>query len=62
MDSLKEIREMLEYAYDGANAMDDAESALRISRALAALNAPTDINIFTKKFDKIYIEQACSIQ
>ena len=62
MDSLKEIRELLEYAYDGANAVDDVESALRISRALAALNAPTNMDIFTKKFDKIYIEQMCAIQ
>ena len=62
MDSLKDIREMLEHAYAGADMMDDVDAAMRISRALAALNAPTDIDIFTKKFNKIYLEQVCAIQ
>ena len=62
MDSLKEIREMLERAYAGADMMDDIDAAMRISRALAALNAPTDIDIFTKKFNKIYLDQMCNVQ
>lgn len=62
MDSLKDIKEMLERAYAGANMMDDVDAVMRISRALAALNAPTDIDIFTKKFNKIYLEQMCAIQ
>ena len=33
MDHLKEIKEILECAYDGANAMNDIVSALKIARA-----------------------------
>ena len=59
MDHLKEIKEILECAYDGANAMNDIVSALKIARALAALNAPVNMDIFTEEFNKSYIEQEC---
>lgn len=43
-----DIREYLELSYSGAKMMGDEEAMLRISRALAAFDAPTDIDIFVK--------------
>lgn len=54
-NQIKEIEEYLEYAYSGAKMMDDVDSMCRIGRALAALKADTDIEIFTEEYREIYL-------
>ena len=47
-DQLKIINEYLEEAYCGAELMNDSDNMLRISRAIAALNADIYKDIFMK--------------
>lgn len=47
---MNKIKEYLEYAYSGAKMMDDVEGMTRISRALVALQADVEKDIFTKEF------------
>ena len=49
-EQVKIIKEYLENSYSGAKMMDDAEGMTRISRALAALQADVDVDIFAKDF------------
>ncbi len=44
------IKEYLENAYSGAKMMDDVEGMTKISRALVALQADVEKDIFTKEF------------
>mgnify|MGYP003303194795 CR=1 FL=1 len=51
------IKDYLEKCYSGAKMMDDAEGMLRISRALAALQADVYEDIFKEEFvEKYYSE------
>lgn len=51
------IKEYLENSYSGAKMMDDVEGMLRISRALAALQADVCEDIFKEEFvEKYYSE------
>jgi hypothetical protein len=51
------IKDYLEHSYSGAKMMDDVESMLRISRALAALQADVYDEIFKEEFlEKYYSE------
>lgn len=47
---LCEIKEYLKYSYSGAKMMGDVEGMVRISRALAALQADVETDIFTEEF------------
>lgn len=49
-EQLKEIKEYLEAAYSGAKMMGDVEGTTRIARALAALQADVEKDIFTEEF------------
>ena len=40
--------------------MGDEEDVLRISRALAALMADTDMDIFSEEFERKIIENECT--
>lgn len=53
-DQIKAIEEYLENSYSGAKMMDDVDAMCRISRAIAALKADTEIEIFTEEFKKLY--------
>ncbi|GEM_PF-2807772 len=59
MDSKQQIdiiNEYFEQAYVGASMMDDQDSMTRIGRAIAALNANIEKDIFTEEFNKKYYE------
>lgn len=51
----QEILEYLEHSYTGARMMDDVETMTKLSRAIAAFNAPTDKDIFTEEFMEEHI-------
>lgn len=51
---IKEIKQYLEYTYTGARKIGTVEDCLRISRAIAALEADTEEEIFTEEFKKKY--------
>lgn len=53
-DQIKVIEEYLENSYSGAKMMDDVDAMCRISRAIAALKADTEMEIFTEEFKEIY--------
>lgn len=53
-DPIKVIEEYLESSYSGAKMMDDVDAMCRISRAIAALKADTEMEIFTEKFKELY--------
>lgn len=48
------IIEYLEMSYSGAKMMDDVDSMCRISRAIAALKADPESEIFTEEFQEAY--------
>lgn len=52
---IKEIEKYLETSYSGAKMMDDLETMCRIARALAALKADTEMEIFTDEFREVYL-------
>lgn len=54
-ERLKEIENYLETSYCGAKMMDDVESMSRIARALAALKANPEMEIFTDEFQEVYL-------
>lgn len=45
------VREQLEYCITTAKSFHDEDMMLRLRRALAAFDAPTDMNIFTHEFE-----------
>lgn len=49
------IVEYLETCYSGAKMSDDVEGMCRISRAIAALQADTEMEIFTEEFQMAYV-------
>ena len=51
------IKDYLEKSYSGAKMMDDAECMLRISRALAALQADVYEDIFNEEFVAKYYSE-----
>lgn len=53
-DQIKAIEEYLENSYSGAKMMDDVDAMCRISRAIAALKADTEMEIFTEEFKELY--------
>lgn len=54
-DKIRVIENYLEISYSGAKMMDDVESMHRIARALAALKADTEMEIFTEEFQELYL-------
>ena len=59
---INNVIEFLEYCFIGARALDDYENMVKFSRAIAALKAPADMEIFTKKFQNWYIEKECEVK
>lgn len=55
INQIKEIENYLETSYSGAKMMDDVESMCRIARALAALKANPEMEIFTDEFQEVYM-------
>lgn len=49
------VLDYLETAFCGAKMMDDVEMMTRLARAIAALKAPTDKDIFTQEFMEEYV-------
>ena len=47
---IQTIKDYLENAYSGAKIMNDVESMTRISRALVALQADVEVDIFLEEF------------
>lgn len=45
------VRKQLEYCITTAKSFHDEDMMLRLRRALAAFDAPTDMNIFTQEFE-----------
>ena len=56
------IREYLENAYTGARMADDAEMMDRIARAIAALEAPADMDIFNDDFSNYSFKKAMEVR
>ena len=54
-ERLNDVKEYLENSYSGARMMDDVESMTRIARALAALQADVEKDIFTEEFMEEYV-------
>lgn len=54
-EQLNEIKEYLEQAHVGAKMIDDVEGMIRISRALMALQADVEEDIFTEEFTEKWI-------
>ena len=54
-ERLNDVKEYLENSYSGAKMMDDVESMTRIARALAALQADVEKDIFTGEFMEEYV-------
>lgn len=54
MTQINDVLKYLEMSYIGANALDDFEAMVKIERAIAAIKAPTNMEIFTKKFKGWY--------
>lgn len=54
-NQIKEIESYLESAYSGAKMMDDVEAMCRIARALAALKADPEMEIFTVEYQEVYL-------
>lgn len=54
-ERLNDVKEYLENSYSGAKMMDDVESMTRIARALAALQADVEKDIFTEEFMEEYV-------
>lgn len=57
---INKIKEDLELAHSGARMLGNEEDVLRISRALAALMADTDMDIFSEEFERKIIENECT--
>lgn len=53
-DQIKVIEKYLEESYSGAKMMDDMDTMCRIARALAALRADPEMDIFTKEYQELY--------
>lgn len=49
------VREQLEYCITSAKSFHDEDMLFRLRRALAAFDAPTDMNIFTQEFEEYII-------
>ncbi len=62
MDNFKEIVDYLETCYVGARAMNDTELQKRISNALAAFKADTDMDIFTIDFIRWYYDKETKVE
>ena len=56
-DDIQMITDFLENSYTGARAMNDPDAMIRISRAIAALQAPTDMEIFNIRFRKWHFNE-----
>lgn len=56
---LKVIEEYLENSYSGAKMMNDIEAMCRISRAIAALKADLELEIFTQDFKESLTKEHC---
>ena len=54
-NQIKEIEDYLETSYSGAKMMDDVDAMCRIARALVALKADPETEIFTDEFQKQYV-------
>lgn len=54
-ERLNDVKEYLENSYSGAKMMDDVESMTRIARALTALQADVEKDIFTEEFMEEYV-------
>lgn len=54
-DKIKVIENYLESAYSGAKMMDDVDAMCRIARALAALKADPEMEIFTEEYQEVYL-------
>lgn len=54
-NQIKENENYLETSYSGAKTMNDVEAMCRITRALAALKADTEMEIFTEEFHEVYL-------
>ena len=53
-EKVNPLIEVLETSYTGARLMDDAFAMISISRAIAALKAPVEMEIFTDYFKEWY--------
>ena len=51
-DPLEDVKAYLETSYSGARMLDDAESMIRISRALACLYSDPEEDIFSNEFSE----------
>lgn len=56
------VLNMLEHSYSGAKMMGDTVVELRISRAIAALKAPVEQEIFTEEFKEWWVSKECEIK
>lgn len=56
---LDDIRQLLEHAYTGARAVNDVVGMTRVARAIAALDSPVDMNIFTREFEDWHTAHEC---
>lgn len=54
--TLDDVLEYLEMSYVGARALDDMVAMVKISRAIAAIKAPVNKEIFTRRFMEWYTE------
>lgn len=54
-DQIKEIEKYLENSYSGSKMMDDMDAMCRIARALAALKADPEMEVFTEEFQEVYL-------
>lgn len=54
-NQIKEVENCLELAYSGAKMMDDDDAMCRIARALAALKADPEMEIFTEEYQEVYL-------
>lgn len=60
-EAMDKIKEYLEFSYSGAKLMGDTEGMLRISRAMAALEADINKEIFTEEFLEIFYSKNTTI-
>ena len=54
---MSDIVDYLERAYVGARGMGDSDAMTRIARAIAAIEAPTDMEIFNAEFREWHLYQ-----
>lgn len=52
---IEKVKEYLEQAYTGARRIGTPDDQLRIARAIAALEADVDEDIFTEEFQERYV-------